>query len=184
MFALFTSILLFAAESRFTRFYNQWFNIPGFELWKFINLGIFIAILVYLVRKPMSEAFRAKRDEIRAALIKAEEERQAALARLTAAEAKIAQLDTEKENILTRAKEEAAAEKKRLAEQTEADVERLRQQAESEIARLVNQTRAELRRFSADESVKRAEAKLRSQIDGSVDARLVRASISEIGGLN
>ena len=96
MFALFTSILLFAAEGRFTHFYNEWFNIPGFELWKFINLFLFVAILVYLVKKPMGEAFKAKRDQIRAELIKAEEEKQAALARLTAAEGKIAQLETEK----------------------------------------------------------------------------------------
>src|SRR6185369_14857671 len=122
MFALFTSIFLFAAEGRFTRFYNAYFNYPGFELWKFINLFLFVAIMVYLVKKPLSDAFKAKRDQIRAELIKAEEEKQAALTRLTAAEAKIAQLETDKKNILERANEEAAAERQRLATQTESDV--------------------------------------------------------------
>ncbi len=188
MFATLTSTLLLLAGSSggggFTEFYNTWFNIPGFELWKFINLGIFIAIFVYFVKKPLSEAFKAKREQIRAELIKAEEEKKAALARLTTVEAKLAQLETEKETILKNAKDEAAAEKKRLAEQTKADIERLRLQMEAEIARLANQSRAELRRFSAEESIRLAEEKLRSQIDDGTDSRLVKASISEIGGLN
>src|SRR3989442_11382603 len=114
MFAFITSFILFlaetkpAAESGFTRFYNDWFNISGFEVWKFINLAIFIAIMVYVLKKPLSEAFKAKRDQIRSELIKSEQEKQAALAKLTAAEAKLAQLETEKANILQKAKDDGA----------------------------------------------------------------------------
>lgn len=179
--------LLFAGsggESGFTHFYNQYFNIPGFEAWKFLNLAIFIALMLHFVKKPLTEAFKAKREQIRSELIKAEKEKQAALAELTSAEAKLAQLETEKENVLKKAKDEAAVEKERLAEQTKLEVERLRQQTEAELTRLANQSRAELRRFSAEESIRLAEAKLRAQIDGGVDARLVKASIQEIGGLN
>jgi F-type H+-transporting ATPase subunit b len=117
-------------------------------------------------------------------LIKAEEERQAAINRLTAAEAKLAQLETEKQSILAKARQEAEFEKNRLAEHTRLEAERLRQQAEAELARVQNQSRVELRRYSAEESIRLAEQKLRAQIDGTADARLVRASIQEIGGLN
>ena len=81
MFALINIFLLFAetthkaAEGGFTKFYNEWFNIPGFEAWKFLNLAIFIAIMTYVARKPLGDAFRAKRDEIRSELIKAEAQR-------------------------------------------------------------------------------------------------------------
>lgn len=171
-------------ESAFTHFYNEYFNIPGFELWKFINLGIFIGFMVYLTKKPLTEAFRAKREAIRSELIKAEQEKQAALAELTSIEAKLAQLETEKEEVLKKAKAEAAAEKKRLAESTAAEIERLKKQNEAELTRLANQSRAELRRFSAEESIRLAEEKLRGQIDVSADARLIKANIQEIGGLN
>ena len=189
MFAFITSFILFLAEAKhaesgFTRFYNEYLNIPGFEAWKFINLAIFIALMVYVAKKPLSEAFKAKREQIRSELIKAEEEKQAALAKLTSSEAKLAQLETEKENILQKAKDEAAFEKKRLAEQTKIEADRLRQQTEGDLARLAKQSHAELRRFSAEESIRLAEEKLRAQIDGDKDARLVKASISEIGGLN
>lgn len=194
MFALITNFILLLAGASgkasggawesFKHFYNDWFNIPGFEAWKFLNLAIFISLLVYIIKKPLSETFKAKREQIRADLIRAEEEKQAALARLTSVEGKLAQLETEKESILKKAKDEAAFESKRLIEQTETDAERLRQQANAELARAANQTRAELRRFSAIESIRLAEEKLREQIDGKTDVKLVKANIAEIGGLN
>ncbi len=188
MLATLTSLFLLSAGSGggggFTEFYNHWFNIPGFEAWKFLNLAIFIAILVYVLKKPLSETFRATREQVRAELIKAEEERQAALLRLKAVETNLGGLEAEKETILGNAKAEAAAEKKRLSEQTKADIERMRQQMQSEVARLAGQAKAALRRFSAEESVRLAEEKLRSQIDDAANSKLVRGSISEIGGLN
>lgn len=172
------------SEGGFSRFYDEYLNIPGFEAWKFINLGIFVAIMVYLLKKPLTDAFKAKREEIRSELIRAEEEKQAALAKLTGIEARLTQLESERADILQKAKDEAAFEKNRLAEHTKIEIERLRQQTEADLARLAKQSYAQLRRFSADESIRLAEEKLRAQIDGDQDAKLVKASIQEIGGLN
>lgn len=189
MFSFITTLGFFFAEaahaeSGFTRFYNEWFNIPGFEAWKFINLTLFIYLIYLWRRKPLSATFKAKRDAIRSELIKAAEEKKAALDKLTAAEGKLAQLDSEKEEVIKKAKAESETEKKRLAEHTKIEIERLGHQTDAELTRLSNQSRAELRRFSAEESIRLAEEKLRAQIDGKIDAQLVKASISEIGGLN
>lgn len=171
-------------QGGFMHFYNEYFNIPGFELWKFINLAIFIALLTYVVRKPLSGAFKAKREQIRAELIKAEAEKQAAAQLLNDAESKLARLEEEKSLILANAKEEAAAEKKRLSESTKAEVDRLRLQREGDLGRIEKQTYAALRRFSVEESIRLAEEKLRAKIDDDQDSRLVKASIQEIGGLS
>jgi len=191
MFAIFlNAVVLLAAGGGgqggggFTEFYNKYLNYPGFEAWKFINLAIFVAALVYVAKKPLSEAFRARRDAIRAELIRAEEEKQSALKRLTSAEAKLAALDAEKAAILKKAREEAEAEKRRLAEQAEWDVKKLREQTSGEVSRLQKQTFAQLRRFSAEESVRLAEEKLRAQIDTQKDTQLVKSGIASIGGLN
>ncbi|MEP6945806.1 MAG: hypothetical protein ABJA02_07810 [Acidobacteriota bacterium] len=172
------------AESGFRGFYNEYFNISGFELWKFLNLGIFVAIMFYLLRKPLGEAFKAKRELIRAELIKAEEEKKAALAKLAIVEGKLAQLETEKQNILVRAKAEGEASVKRMADASEQEAARLRKQAESDLARIEAQKSVELRRFSAEESIRIAEEKLRARIDVVIDSRLINANIQEIGGLN
>jgi F-type H+-transporting ATPase subunit b len=171
-------------QGAFMEFYNKWLNIPGFEAWKFINLAIFTALILYFVKKPLTDAFKAKRDAIRAELIKAEEERKAALARFTAAEAKLASLDNERQLILNKAKAEADAEAARIAGTADAEVGKLAGQASGEITRLTQLARLELKRFSAEESVRLAEEKLRSKIDANADANLVKSGIQAIGGLN
>jgi len=189
MFAFFNNLLLLAAEgahgaeAKSPGFYETWFNISGFELWKFINLAIFVGFMIYVLKKPLSEAFKAKREAIRSELIKAEEAKQAALAQLTSAEAKLVSLNTEKADVLKRAQAEADAEKANIAAATESEVEKMRTQAEGEISRLAQQTRAELRRFSAEESVRLAEEKLRGKISADNDAVLVKSGIQAIGGL-
>jgi F-type H+-transporting ATPase subunit b len=103
---------------------------------------------------------------------------------LTSAEARLASLDMEKAALLKKATEEAEEEKEHILRQTELEIEKIREQAEITITRLIQQTRAELRRFSAEESVRLAEEKLRGDLNAESDAKLVKASIQEIGGLN
>jgi len=189
MFAFVYSFILLASsggsgEGGYMEFYNKYLNYPGFEAWKFINLAIFIALLMYFVRKPLTEAFKAKRDQIRADLIKAEEEKKAALSRFTAAEAKLASLDNERQLILNKAKAEADAEAKRIAEEAEFEVSKLQDQTSGEISRLTQLANLELKRFSAEESIRLAEEKLRSRIDANADSNLVKSGIQAIGGLN
>ena len=183
--------LMFLAEAghvseagSFMNFYNEYLNRPGFEAWKFLNLAIFIAVLIYILRKPLSDAFKAKRDAIRSELIKAEEEKQAALKRLGEVEARLASLEGDVQAMLKRANDEAAEDKDRLGEQTEFEIKRLRDQVNAEIARITVQSKVELRKYSAEESIRRAEERLRAQIDLAKDSILVKANINAIGGLN
>ena len=183
--------LMFLAEAghvseagSFMNFYNEYLNRPGFEAWKFLNLAIFIAVLIYILRKPLSDAFKAKRDAIRSELIKAEEEKQAALKRLGEVEARLASLEGDVQAILKRANDEAAEDKDRLGEQTEFEIKRLRDQVNAEILRITVQSKVELRKYSAEESIRRAEERLRAQIDLAKDSILVKANINAIGGLN
>ena len=172
-----------AAEGGFTQFYNEWLNIPGLEVWKFINLAIFIGILIYLLRHPLSQAFKERRNVIRAELIKAEEAKQAALETLRVTDARLAGLEAEKASLLQAAATEAEEEKQRLAEQTGTDIRKMQQQAGSEVDRLQKIAVLRLRRFSAEESIRLAEEKLRARIDQSTDVDLVRSGIASIGGL-
>jgi F0F1-type ATP synthase membrane subunit b/b' len=164
--------------------YENYLNVHGLEAWKFLNLIVFLLVLGYLLKKPLSEGFKAKREAIRADLIKAENEKKAALARLSDVEARLTNLEKEKEAALEKAKAEAADDKNRQAAAVDLEIKRLTEQFEGELTRLGLQTRAELRRFSAEESIRLAEEKLRTRIDAGKDAKLVKASIQEIGGLN
>ena len=195
MLGFLTSFILFFAEAgqaapntdsawgKFVHFWETWMNIPGFEGWRFFNLLVFVLIGTYLLKKPLTQAFKDKREEIRAELIKAEEERQAAITKLTDAEAQLARLDSEKSQVLKNAEVEAEAERKRLAEEAESDVARMRAQADSEIKRKTAQERMKLRRFSAEESIRLAEEKINQAMNTQKDGELVKANIQSIGGL-
>lgn len=168
----------------FTEFFNHYLNYPGFEAWRFFNLAIFIAIMVYLLKKPLSAAFKAKRETIRAELIKAEEEKQAALAQLTSTEAKLARLDAETQIVRQRSEQEANAEQTRIGEQTDFEIGKMREQANAEIESSSKRVQAELRKFSAEESIRLAEEKIKRAINPEKDAQLVKNGIQSIGGLN
>jgi F0F1-type ATP synthase membrane subunit b/b' len=137
----------------FAGWWDRYMNYPGFEIWKFINLAVFVSIFVYLVRKPVSEAFKAKREMIRSELIKAEEAKKAALAKLTEIEAKLAGADSERSKILKLAKEEIELEKTRLVAQAEAESKKLRDQTVGEVVRIGQVARLQLRRFAVEESL-------------------------------
>lgn len=185
-------ILILAEDAKSAGGFSAWWhknaepvlNYPGFEAWKFFNLAVFVALMIYLLKKPLSDAFKAKREMIRAELIRAEQEKQAALAQLTATEAKLARLDAETADVQRKAEMEANVEKQRITAQTEFEIKKLRQQADSEIERASKQARAELRRFSAEESIRLAEEKIRREINSDKDAQLVKTSIQSIGGLS
>jgi len=173
-----------SAWQSFRELWDHYVNYPGFELWKFLNLAIFITALSYLLKKPVGGVFKEKREVIRAELIRAEEEKQAALSDLTSIEAKLVGTDQEKDAIMKAAREEIDVEKKRLAGQGEFEAKKLAVQADGEVTRLGQVARLQLRRFAVDESLRMAEEKLRSQVDLRTDTKLVKSGIDAIGGLN
>ena len=149
-----------------------------------MNLGVFILILYFLLRTPLSAAFKAKREQIRAELIKAQQERDAAMKKLQEVEGRLAMLDTEVASIKERSAAEAEAEKARIAAQTESDIAKMREQAQGEITRAGQQAKAELRRFSAEESIRLAEEMLRQQVGSDTDSKLVKAGIDKLASIN
>ncbi|MEP6924395.1 MAG: ATP synthase F0 subunit B [Pyrinomonadaceae bacterium] len=186
MFAFINFLALFASEQTggLTEFYNNYLNYPGFEAWKFVNLFIFVAVLIYLLKKPLSSAFKTKRETIRQELVRAKAERDAALQKLGEVEARLSNLEAESVQIKEQSAREADAEATRIAAQTNTDVEKLRDNARREIEAASAQAKRELKRFSADASIKLAEEMLRQNLKGDDASRLVNASISGLGSNN
>jgi F0F1-type ATP synthase membrane subunit b/b' len=161
-----------------------WWNYPGLELWKFVNLAIFIAAAFYLHRRfgrPMSEALRSRRESIKRELAKAREEKEIALRKLAEVEARIKDLDRDVTAIREQAKVEAEAERERIKASTEAEMTKMRQQAQREIESAAKAARQELRRFAAAESAKLAEQTIQREIRSEDDKRIISASVEQLG---
>lgn len=162
----------------------SWLDYPGLELWKFVNLGVFILVALYLhgrLGRPIREALRARGEGIKRELARAEQERDQALGKLAEVEKRLADLDGEVASIAERAKIEAEAERERINLATEQEIARFREQAKREIESAGKAARQSLRKFAAMESIRMAEDILKAEIRPDDDARLTRLSVEDIG---
>lgn len=163
---------------------DPWVNYPGLELWKFVNLLVFVVCGVYLHRRfgrPIREALRSRSEGIKGELRRGQEERDQALAKLAQVEMRFADLDAEVAAIKERAKVEGEAERERINLATEQEISKIREQAKREIESAGKAARHELRRFAAMETVRLAEGILKIEIGPDDDARLTSQSVRELG---
>lgn len=177
------ALLFSLAETESATESISWWNYPGFEAWKFFNLFLFVGVLVYILRHPLSEALRARRETIRRDLMRAQEERNAALAKLEEVEARLARLDSEVASVREHAEKEAADERERIRLSAEDEARKLREQARREIESAGKVARQELRQYTAEQSVRLAEGMIRRDIRPEDDARLVDLNVEELGGI-
>ncbi len=164
---------------------TPWWNYPGLELWKFINLLLFILCALYLHRRfgrPIKEGLRARGEAIKRELKRAREERDQALAKLAEVETRFATLDTEVSKVQERNAAEIEAERGRIGASTEAELAKMRDQAKREIESTGKTVRHELRQFAAQESIRIAEDILKKEIGPEEHARLTGRSIEELRG--
>jgi F-type H+-transporting ATPase subunit b len=150
---------------------------------KVFNLLLFAGVMYFVLRRPLAEAFRARQEGIRRDLMRAEEERSAAVAKLHEVEERLARLGSEVESIQEQARREAEEERARIERAAEEEVRKIREQARREIESASKTARAELRAYAAEQSVRMAEEMIRRKIRPEDDAHLVGEYVEELGGV-
>jgi len=158
-------------------------NYPGLELWKFINLAIFVGAGIYLLRKPIAAALAARGETIRKQIKQAEEEKKAAEENLAQADAQLAHLDADVQALRQQAEKEAALEGERLAAAGENEIEKLKIQADRELETTRKVAKKELRQFLAQRSLDLAKATVVSRLNPDEDVRLIKERVAELGRL-
>jgi len=158
----------------------EWFNYPGLEIWKFLNLAIFASAGIYVLRKPISAALATRRDAIRQELVTAQTQREQALARVSEAEDLLSRVDEHVAAIRKQALEEARTEKERVAAATVSEIDKLKQQAQREMEVAGKLARKELRQFLAQRSVELARETVRSQMRPEDDTLLIKENIGDL----
>ena len=159
---------------------DAWANYPGLELWKFLNLAIFTAAAIFILRKKINEALLARRDAIKQELVAAQQERERALAQVAEADDRLGRLDEEVRAGRKQADEEAKAERRRLAAAATREMEKLKQQSQREIDMAGKLARKELRQFLAQRSIELARESVRNQMRPEDDTALNRENIGDL----
>lgn len=160
----------------------EWLNYPGLELWKFVNLAIFVAVGIYVLthKFKLSNKYLERGKAIKQEMLAAQAEREQALARVAEADALLGRLHEDVSNVHEQARQEAEEERKRLAAATEREVEKLKQQGQREIERANKLARKQLRQYLATRSIELAQQSLRERMRPEDDVLLIKESIGEL----
>ena len=159
-----------------------WWDYPGFEVWKFVNLALFVGLMVYVLMKAdIRGAFRARGESIKAELEKARTERDAAVAKLKEVEERLAGLNDQVSSINQRSKAEAEAERQRIAQSTREEIAKLTSQAQRDIENAAKVAKLELKNFAAEQSIRMAEELIKRDMRPEDDARLMMHNVEEMG---
>lgn len=168
-------LLLFASGETL-----EWANYPGLELWKFLNLAIFTAAGIFVLRKPISQALLARRISIQKEIVAAQQEREKALAQVADADNLLSRLHEDVRAVNKQADEEAKSERARLAASAEREMEKLKQQSQREVETAGKLARKELRQFLAQRSIELARESVRSQMRAEDDTALIKENIGDL----
>ena len=147
---------------------------------KLINFAIYLAILVFLLRKPLAAFFASRSAEIETNLQRAQREKQAALAQLKTVEERLNRLDDEVAQIRSQAAQEAEAEYARVIAGAREDAARLEEMARREIQSLTKAARLELKSYAAEQAVSLAEGVIRREMQPADAQRIVGDYINDL----
>lgn len=148
--------------------------------WPVANFIIFLGILNYYLRKPLTDYLAGRSATIRKDLVDAAELRSAAAAQLATIEQKLQALPGELAALGTRGAEEIKAEEQRIAAAAAADRERLLDQTRREIDLQVRLARKEILEHAADLSVQLATERIKKEVTPADQDRLVDRYLQQV----
>jgi F-type H+-transporting ATPase subunit b len=143
-------------------------------MWQWLNLALFLFVLVKLLRKPLAAWVGERRNNVARELKESEEKRARTEALAKELQERLSRIETELAELRTHSEKEAAAEQAALTVQTEQDAQRIVQRATAEIDSRVRSARKELTAYAGDLALEIAADVLKKNLTPEDQARLLR----------
>lgn len=159
---------------------KTYFGIPGWVL-KFVNMILFIAFLVYILRGPVKNAFAARGEAIRKTREEAGQRRARADAMATEIQSRLGRIEQEVQAIRERALADGERQKRELLAAAEAEAAKILLAARNEVDNRLKSARQELTEYAGQLTSERAEVLLREKITDNDKTKLFRDSLTQIG---
>ena len=151
-------------------------------LWRALNFGLFVAILVYLARKPIANMLRQRQENIKQTIEEADRQKQEARKKYLEYEAKLAQLDKEKEKIISKFIEQGEKERQRIIEEAKKAAEAIKKSAQMAAEQEMKTARAKLREEIAELATNMAGEIIKQKFTKKDQDRLIGEYLAKIGG--
>ncbi|TCK03857.1 ATP synthase F0 subunit B [Phorcysia thermohydrogeniphila] len=148
--------------------------------WKTVNTVILIAILYWLLKKPVSKFISDGINAVVSRFERAKQEKEEVLRLLKEAERKSEEAKAEAERILQYSKELAAKEREQIIAEAKQTAERIIRMADEEIEKEVYKAKEELKKFAARKAVEIAEAKLKAAANPEINKRLIESTLQKL----
>jgi|SRR5690606_29933912 len=147
---------------------------------KLFNFAVLVGILVYYLRLPLANYLVDRSQQIRHALVEAEETRGRASTDLEGIKARLAALPAELDALKARGAEEVEAEQARIRAAAAAERERLLEQTRREIDQRYRLARRALLHETAEQAAAIARARIERDITPADQARLVDRYLQQV----
>lgn len=150
--------------------------------WQILNLGCFVALLWFLLRKPAAAFFGNRRTTVATTLVKADEDRRRAEALAKELAARLESIQTELLNLKTAVRHDAEAEHAALLVKSQADADQILARTRADLDNRVRSARAELTAYAGDLSVELARELLKKNVTAGDEKRLLDEGIASLSG--
>ena len=152
-----------------------------YPFWQTLNFLGFIALLVWLLRKPLVQFFESRRQNVAETLRKAQEDKEKAEAVAKEIGDRLARIESEIEALRAHAREQAEAEEKEIAARAAEEAERVATRSRAELDARVRAARNELTAYAADLAVELARDLVARNVTPEDEKRLVLEGVAGLG---
>jgi F-type H+-transporting ATPase subunit b len=152
-----------------------------YPFWQTLNFLGFVALLVWLLRKPLVQFFESRRQNVAETLRKAHEDREKAEAIAKEIGERLARIESEIEAMRAHSREQAEAEEKEIAARAADEAERVAARSRSELDARVRTAKNELTAYAADLAVELARDLVARNVTADDEKRLVLEGVAGLG---
>ena len=154
-----------------------WGKLDWFRL---MNFALLMVVLVFLLRKPISQALSSRIKSIQEQLESLEAQKEEAEKQLANYNDKLSQLESEAQKIVESYIKQGKEAKSKILRETEAAAEKLQAQARRNIEHEFDKAKQELQREILEKSLAKAEETLKKEITNQDQDKLVDEYLKKV----
>lgn len=150
--------------------------------WKLLNFGLFVGVLFFLLRKPVSEFWASRSHQIRFDLEESERMKRESIGRHGDLEKRVSRIEGEVKDLVRSLKGEGELEKERLIQEAERLSRRMREDGERIAAQEVRKAKEALKIQTVQLSMELAERLVRENVRETDQKRITERYLADLEG--
>jgi F-type H+-transporting ATPase subunit b len=149
-------------------------------LMRCMNFGVLAGALFFLLRKPVAQGLRSRREGIKDQLDDLERRKREAEGQLSATKEKLKRLDQEAQKIIAEYVAQGEAIKAKILEEAKGAAEKLQEQAKKNIEHEFRKTKEQLKAEMAEQAVAMAEDLIKKNVNDGDQKRIIDEYLTKV----